>query len=259
MHVSPFVFCPTVFALLLLAGSAGTVLRRRFRTMVADDHTNQFTVLQTSVLPLLGLLLGFSFSMAVGRFDGRRQAEVAEANAIRTSFVRTATLDPELGRRQRSAMREYVAARIAFYEAGNDAGKLEGAERRTSELEGQLWENAMRVGGPGLATVRDSPVEAYLTSLTEMFQVSELRLVAYENRIPNAAWLLLISVACMANFLVGLGTWRWNAVLLVVLPVVVASTLTLVYDLDVPRRGLIHVSQKSMERVQAEVNAAVGR
>ncbi len=83
-----------------------------------------------------------------------------------------------------------------------------------------------------------------------MFAAAELRQTAYENRIPKTAWALLIMVAAVANFLVGLGVWRWNAFLLLILPVVVSSTLMLIYDLDAPRMGLIRVRQDSMERVQ---------
>ncbi len=255
IQVSPFLFFPVVLVLLVLTGCAGTAIRRRFRSVVADDHADQFTALQASVLALLGLLLGFSFSMAIERFEGRQQAEINEANAISASFVRTSTLEPEVARTQRSLIQQYVAARIAFFDARRNIRNIDVAENQTSELGDGIWKDAMRVGGPASSTPRDSTVDSYLTSLTAMFEAREFRRVAYENRIPNSAWLLLIAVACVANFLVGLGAWRWHTVLLLILPVVVASTLTLIYDLDIPRRGLIHVSQQSMMRLQAQVNA----
>ena len=101
----------------------------------------------------------------------------------------------------------------------------------------------------------ESYVAAYVTSLTQVFAAAEQRQAAYENRIPKTAWALLILVAAVANFLVGLGVWRWNGFLLLILPIVVSSTLTLIYDLDSPRSGLIRVRQDSMERVQQAVES----
>ena len=42
--------------------------------------------MQAATLTLLGLIIGFSFSMAIGRYDLRRTYEEAEANAIGTEY-----------------------------------------------------------------------------------------------------------------------------------------------------------------------------
>ena len=253
MHVNPFVFHPEVLFLLLLAGVTGTLVRRRFEGVVATDHSNQFTALQASVLALLGLLLGFSFSMAVERFDERRRAEITEATAIGTAYVRASTLDDASARGQRELLRDYVQVRVAYHDARNDQRLVAEATKRTSELQRKLWAGARQATSNGAGPDTETKVGAYLSALTEMFTAAELRQAAYENRIPRTAWALLIMVAAVANFLVGLGVWRWNAFLLLILPVVVSSTLTLIYDLDSPRMGMIRVRQDSMERVQRMV------
>jgi len=253
--VSPFLFHPMVLALILLAGCAGTATRRRRPSVVTEDHFDQFTALQASVLTLLGLLLGFSFSMAVGRYDDRRKAEIAEANAIGVAYERTSTLDGQSEVTARDLMRQYVRARIAFFEARGKRVLMEEAKGRTADLQVRLWASGTRAARIEGNRDQAAEVAAYLTSLTQVFVVTEERQSAYENRIPTAAWALLIMVSAGASFMVGLGMWRWNALLLLILPIVVSSTLTLVYDLDSPGRGLIHVRQDSMERVRQQVES----
>ncbi len=251
MHVNPFVFHPVVLSVLLLAGVTGTLVRRRFQSVVATDHSSQFTALQASVLALLGLLLGFSFSMAVERFDERRRAEISEATAIGTVYVRASTLADASAKEQRELLRDYVQTRVAYHDARNNPRLLAEARTRTTDLQRRIWAEAGHAGwSGGGVTDTEAKVGDYLTALTGMFTAAELRQAAYENRIPRTAWALLIMVAAVANFLVGLGVWRWNAFLLLILPVVVSSTLTLIYDLDSPRMGMIRVRQDSMERVQ---------
>lgn len=48
--------------------------------------------IQGAVLGLLGLLLGFTFAMAVGRYDTRRGLVLKEANAIGTTYLRASLL-----------------------------------------------------------------------------------------------------------------------------------------------------------------------
>jgi hypothetical protein len=53
-----------------------------------EDIREDFGVIQTATLTLLGLIIGFTFSMAVGRYEQRKNYEEAEANAIGTEYVR---------------------------------------------------------------------------------------------------------------------------------------------------------------------------
>ena len=253
--MTPALFFPCSLLLLVTAGAAGIAIRRRYPALISEDHAGQFTAMQAAVLALLGLLVGFTFAMATNRFTERRQAELEEANAIRGAFLRTDTLPDAVRVVQRGLMRRYVEVRIEFYEAGDDDRRMLVALEHTTAAQTQLWKGIVQATGGRF----DPAINAYLTSLTLTFDTAARRQAAFENRIPAMAWLLLAVVAGCSCFLVGLGVWRWNGLLLLVLPFVVASALTLIYDLDTPRSGVIRVRQSSMDRVWTLVNAGTSR
>ncbi len=256
MRLTPLGFFPAVGLLLLAAGAAGTWVRRQYPGLVERENDVQFAGLQAAVLALLGLLVGFSFSMAVGRSDERRRTQMEEANAISTAFLRAGTGEDKTDGDQRRLLAAYVRSRMEFLAAGEDRLRLKDAADQAAGRQEAIWAAARRIS----EVRRGDPVsQAYLGSLTEMFDASERTQSAFENRIPTLAWVLLVSVATMASFLVGMGLMRWNALMLVTLPLVMAATLTLIYDIDSPRLGLIRQSQESMKRLERQVLGGTSR
>ncbi|RYD60790.1 MAG: hypothetical protein EOP83_18585, partial [Verrucomicrobiaceae bacterium] len=74
-----------VSALLLVLAEAGYRFgagARRRNPEAAEGHSGS---VQGAVLGLLGLLLGFTFAMSVGRSEMRRSLVVEEANSIGTT------------------------------------------------------------------------------------------------------------------------------------------------------------------------------
>ena len=85
---SPYLFFVLSFLVLLLSVHIGRVVHNRVRSLTEEDRDDLGLVLNAS-LTLLALLIGFSFSMAVSRYDMRKNYEEAEANAIGTEYART--------------------------------------------------------------------------------------------------------------------------------------------------------------------------
>src|SRR4051812_44090189 len=81
----PAIFLLTLVALLLAAWLGSWLCRR---LSFDEKHRDDFSLILTATLPLLGLLIGFSFSMAANRYDMRKNLEEAEANAIGTEYLR---------------------------------------------------------------------------------------------------------------------------------------------------------------------------
>jgi len=69
-----------------LSERIGSSLLKRLRN-IGEDIREDFGVILSATLTLLGLLIGFSFSMAISRYDQRKNYEEAEANAMRTEYV----------------------------------------------------------------------------------------------------------------------------------------------------------------------------
>lgn len=243
-HVAVFFLC--VLVLLLVASFAGAWWRGRRAGMVLDES---FKTLEGAMLGLLALLLGFSFAMAVGRYDVRHQLQVDEANDLGTLWLRTDLLSDPAKTREQELIRSYVPARMAFFDAGTETRPLIRSLQHGSELQQQMWDTAMA----DAATRRDPATALFVSALNDTIDVSEKRTAALENRIPTAAWILLLFIGAVCCALVGVNTGRRSAA--VALPMVIAGVMMLIADLDSPRSGFIQVRQSSMERLAAQVSA----
>jgi len=228
------------FALLWLAAWAGGRLNRRWRS-ADEDLRADFNVVQGATLTLLGLIIGFSFSMAIGRYDQRKTYEEAEANAIGTEYVRADLLPQAEAERARELLRRYTDLRIAFYQT-RDHDELAKIGRDTTAVQNELWQTVSR---PAVAT--PTPVMALAVGgMNDVLNSQGYTQAAWWNRIPEAAWALMLLIAIFANAMLGYGARRMNSKLFLVLPLVVSISFFLVADIDSPRRGVIRVKPQNL-------------
>src|SRR5271157_1426104 len=110
----PLFILPISFVLMWISAQIGLFLRKRQRNLDEDMHQDH-AVIVSATLTLLALIIGFSFSMALGRYDQRKNYEEAEANAIGTEYVRADLLPAAEAARVRDLLRNYVNQRILFY------------------------------------------------------------------------------------------------------------------------------------------------
>ncbi len=245
----PAAFLPVVVVILLLAGFAGLALRLWVPRLASSDHRHDLAAIQASVLGLLGLLLGFSFSMAVNRYDLRRQLEIDEANAIGTTWLRTANLDQPARTEARRLLRAYVPLRAHLFPSASNPAELAQNARDTDAIQTQLWTIASDA-----ANLHPDPVHALvLATLNDSIDLSEKRTAALENRIPGIAWIMLLFISATASLLTGLSLTSRSTLLLCILPVVVGAALTLILDLDTARSGFVQIQQQSMLRLEKQM------
>ena len=237
-------------AVLLLAMSAlavlGTQLRARYSPF-KDEDKDDTAVVVSAALTLLGLIIGFTFSMATTRYDLRRQYEEAEANAIGTEWVRVDLLPAPDKAGTRILLRKYLDSRIAFYDSdyGNKLGAI---DTNSAALQKRLWACIQPA-----AAAQPTPVTALVISgMNDVLNSQGYTQFAWWNRIPTTAWALLITIACVANLLVGYATrqGRSRALLLVVLPALVSVAMFLIADIDSPRGGVIRIPPRDLVSLQ---------
>jgi hypothetical protein len=201
--------------------------------------------LQGSILGLLALLLGFSFAMAVDRYNKRLELVVKEANAIGTTYLRADFLPGDHGVAVKALLREYVDARLWFYTAGQDLNELTQAERLTFEIQRTLWDQTKSSG-----SISNSPLLAsFVASLNETIDTDALRMAAFRNHVPDAVWFLLLIVAISGSGVTGYaaGTSGHRLFLSqILLPLLIAIVIIILFDLDSPRRGWVNISQQSL-------------
>jgi hypothetical protein len=227
---------------LYLSAQVGAALGRR-RPIDAMGARGDFDVIRAATLTLLGLIIGFSFSMAIGRYDQRKSYEEAEANAIGTEYVRAGLLPAADAATVRALLGKYLDQRVLFYTT-SDAQQLQKINADTARLQTDLWA-ALR----GPAAENPNPVMALvLAGMNDVLNSQGYTQAAWWNRIPPAAWGLMATIATWSSLLIGYGA-RGNTrepILLLVLPVVVSISLFFIADLDSPRGGVILVSPQNL-------------
>lgn len=238
---SPFsVFAISLVGLLLSVG-IGALLRRRWN--LEDSEREDFGLILAAALTLLGLVIGFSFSMAISRYDARKQYEEEEANAIGTEYVRSELLPATDGAKVRSLLRNYLAERVSFYEI-RGGHELQQINARTSQLQTELW-SAVRLP----ATVdRTSVMSLAVSGMNDVLNAQGYTQFAWWNRIPIAAWGLMAAISVCCTVLIGYEARpsKRQGILLVIMPVVVSISFLLIADIDSPRGGLIRVHPQNL-------------
>jgi uncharacterized membrane protein YtjA (UPF0391 family) len=236
-----------------VATEIGHRLGLRIRARCDESDKTHVGSLQAALLGMLALLLGFSFAMAVSRYELRKSLVLKEANAIGTTYLRTDFLPVDQGQEARRLLRAYVDSRLEFVESGLDAAALERTHATASSLQAQLWSIT------GVAAAQDAksvPTGLLIASLNDVIDVSEERRAAFDNHVPEAVLALIVAVSCGALGFIGCSSGmagRKQRVPTITFTILSALILLVILDMDRPRNGLIQVSQDSMLRLQASL------
>ena len=237
----PIVFFLVSFAVLCVSAWTGTRLLRRHA--LDESARDDFSVIQAATLTLLGLILGFSFSMAISRYDQRKNLEEEEANAIGTEYLRADLLPAADAAKVKGLLERYTEQRIAFY-ITRDLDEYRQIVARTSKLQSELW-TAVQVP----AVAQPTPLSALaVAGMNDVLNSQGYTQAAWWNRIPVSAWGLMVTMAICCNVLTGYGARnaKGQRALLLVLPLVVSITFMLIADIDSPRGGLIRVRPQNL-------------
>ncbi len=240
------------FVLLWLLATTGAWIRQKIQVHGPSDGQN-LTLVVGATLTLLGLIIGFTFSMAGTRYDQRRLYEEAEANAIGTEFVRADLLPAEQAAAAKQLLTQYLDCRIAFYNA--PYGKqLQTTDSETQTYQARLWRSVLPQ-----AAAAPTPITALLVSgMNDVLNSQGYTQFAWWNRIPTSAWALMLVIGAFANLLVGYATQPSTngRLLLVVLPLVISVSFFLVSDMDSPRGGVIRVPPRDLMSLSQTMHRA---
>jgi hypothetical protein len=246
----PLVFVVAFFGL-WFAAWIGAVRFKKLRSQAADMRED-FSVVQGATLTLLGLIIGFTFSMALTRYDLRKNFEEQEANAIGTEFVRADLLPAADAAKVRALMLKYIEQRELFY-TSRDAQQLAQVNARTAQLQAELWGAVVPP-----ATAQPTPLGALVVAgMNDVLNTQGYTQAAWWNRIPIAAWIFMSTIALVSTLLVGVGarTASSGSALLMVLPLVIATAFFLIADIDSPRGGVIRVSPQNLQSLSQSLRA----
>jgi hypothetical protein len=238
----PFLVFVVSFVVLWLSTQLGAGVLKKWRTL-EQDAREDFGVILAATLTLLGLIIGFSFSMATSRYDQRKNLEEAEANAIGTEYVRADLLPAADAVKVRALLKNYLDQRILFYTA-RDEQQLRQIDARTAQLQTELWSAVLAP-----AAAQPTPVVALaISGMNDVLNSQGYTQAAWWNRIPVAAWGLMAAIAICSNLLLGYGARSAKAgrILHLVLPLVVSISFFLIADIDSPRHGVILLNPQNL-------------
>lgn len=228
----------------------GIVLGRRLRRGADAEHQREsLGVVQGALLGLVGLLLAFGLTMAVTRYEVRRDLLVDEANAIGTTYLRAQLLAEPERTQSLDLLREYTDAAVEMSDAVPDSPAFDAAVRTMEDLQQDLWAAAGRAmaGAP-----QDSAPRLYVETLNETIDRHADRVASLRNRVPSSVWILQIvgsavALGALSLYLSFLGRGLLTPLLAGVFVVLILFNS---FDLDRPRRGFIHVPAQALVDVR---------
>lgn len=208
---------------------------------IREEERDDIGLVINASLTLLALIIGFSFSMAVGRYDQRKNYEEEEANAIGTEYVRADLLPAADAAKIKELLTEYLQHRLVFFTT-RDPQELERINDETTNLQNQMWSVVQRD-----AAAQPTPIIGLVVSgMNDVLNRQGYTQAAWWNRIPVGAWSLMVTLAVCCSLLIGYGARRKKGLLVTVLPFLVSIAFFLIADIDSPRRGVIRVRPQNL-------------
>jgi hypothetical protein len=236
-----------LFVLILLANEIGFRAGRHFKKRTNGDVKTQTNTIQAGILGLLALILGFTFTMSLQRYNNRGQAVIEEANAIGTTLLRTQLLPTPYDSITHALIQQYVDLRLQI--SNKDLTSIN--ERytlnmETDKVQSQIWEKAIEAAEIDSRSVTTG---YFIVSLNEMIDARGKRNAFLQLHVPEVILYLLFIVFIITGALMGyssgLGEVR-TIVPSVMMSFLIVLLVFIIIDLDRPKRGIIKVKQDSM-------------
>jgi hypothetical protein len=240
-----------IFGVVGAATAAGYLTGRYLREHEARLR-EPFGVLQAALLGVVGLLLAFGLSLALGRYEDRRATTVTEANAIGTSYLRSQLLAEPVRTKSLELWPRYTDLALQVSREVPNSASMRRTTAAEDVLQRQLWSLAGEaIGAAPLATAP----RLYVDNLNSTFDAQLARLASLNNRVPGAVLALEVFGAAVALGLLALHISILGRGVVAMLGATVLVTLLLlvIFDLDRPTRGLIKIPSAPLASVRASM------
>lgn len=233
-----------LFGLLSAMSWVGSIWRQR------QQFSGETIYAASAAVSLLALLIGFTFSLALNRYDGRRDLVVEEAAAVFAIWQRL----PLLAEPQRAEMaglaRHYAEQRLEYFTFGIDHDAALRADRASDITAERMWTIVRGLGEPQTpATIS----RMFMDNLTRIDDAAWRREAMGREHIPYFVVDLLVIFALMTAVSMGFVSPRERSIhpSHLIFFGLASASIVLLLDLDRPRSGLVMVSQRPMIEVLA--------
>jgi hypothetical protein len=206
------------------------------------------TTVEGAVFALIGLLLAFTISGGLQRFDDRRQLVIQEANAVTTASDRLSLFEGDISRNLQSKLKEYVRARVELYQMPHDFSLWQHAELFSGEQQDKIIKFKSDVWDTAVTACPQNNYKPAcglaLPALTNLFEVARLRAGASEKHPPQIVYAMLFGLGLGGSLLAGFGMAAAKVrswIHMVIFAATLTVTLYAVTDMEYPRLGLIRI------------------
>jgi hypothetical protein len=209
------------------------------------------STLEGSVFGLLGLLIAFTFSGAMSRFDDRRHLIVEESNDIGTAYLRVDLLPGASQPAVRKLFRQYLDSRLEAYRLVPDMAAVNKELARSAKLQGEIWRQS--IAASQLPGAHPDAAKLLLPALNAMIDITTTRTLASKFHPPRIVFILLFVLALSSSLLAGHamaeGKGRtWIHMLLFSLAM--AAAIYVILDVEYPRMGFIRVTDMDQALIE---------
>ena len=261
MHIINPTFYGGTIAVVLFVGiiaalAFGRWLGQRMLARTGVHPKASIGSLETAVFALLGLLIAFTFSGALSRFDARRAQAVDEANAMGTAYLRVDLLPAAAQPKLRDAFRAYVDARIATYKKLPDVAAARAEADRSKALQMEIWEQS--VAATQLPDARPRAELLVLPAINDMLNYTTIRITATQIHPPTIIYVMLIALALAAALLAGYesaGNKDYDWLHKLGFAAIVALTVYVILEIEYPRLGFVRID--AIDQLLVDVRAGM--
>jgi hypothetical protein len=236
--LSPLTISLSLFAgMIIIYFLANQMAKLPSFSKYVDDTINP---IEGSLLGLLALLLAFTFGMSASRYETRRAVMLSEANNIGTVILRCDLYPDSTRNKLRSYLKEYVDARIAYFQSGSDETKEKNTIQATEKWDGMIWSTVAEA-----SKVKDNLVASnqMIPALNAMIDIVTNRNAEKNATVPDSILWLLFLLCIISSFILGFqkSTSRNPYIISIVFALMVCACIQVIIDLDRPRQGFINM------------------
>jgi hypothetical protein len=215
------------------------------------------TAVKGAVAGLAALLLAFSFSLAAGRYDQRNTLVVREANSIRNAWLRADLLEQPTRDRIQQLLRDYLDVRLKYLGAGFDPTQIAASVAASQQLQQRIWQV---ISEQSRINTQPGNISTMVPAVSEMIDAGAAIEAAYSNTVPPIVLVLLFGAIIFTGLLVGHSfgrAGRRHVLTAAVFALLVTLVVSVILDLDRPRRGVILGNISSLENLRATMRPAL--
>jgi protein-S-isoprenylcysteine O-methyltransferase Ste14 len=236
--VSSTIFAISLFLGMLLLLEVGRRRAIRERAKGSEKEPNGVAVVEGAVFALFGLLIAFTFSGSVERFDKHRELIAEETNAIGTAYLRLDLLPKSAQPALRELFGKYLDDRLEVYSKLPDIEAAKAALAKSAQLQGEIWTQA--VSASRLPDSHPDAGKLLLPALNNMIDITTTREMAANLHPPAVIFLLLFALGLGCSLVAGYGmaTSRRSWLHILGFTAVTVITVFVILDIEYPRQGL---------------------